>query len=56
MSLIKQIKLEDNLYDIGAKWSNIDKENIVYGPREIVNFEDNKIELLKKCIINIKAV
>ena len=56
MSLIKQIKLENNLYDIGAKWSNIDKENIIYGPSEIINFEDNKIEPLKKCIINIKAV
>ena len=55
MSLIKQIKLENTLYDIGAKWSNIDKENIAYGPSKIINFEDNKIESLKKCIIDIKA-
>ena len=54
MSLIKQIKLEDNLYDIGAKWSNIDKENNIYGLNKIITFEDDKVESLKKCIVNIK--
>ena len=56
MSLIKQIKLENSLYDIGAKWSNIDKENIAYGPSKIITFEDDKIELLKKCIVNIEPI
>lgn len=55
MSLIKQIKLENSLYDIGANWSNIDKENIFYDFNNMISFTSKEKKMLKSCVVNIES-
>lgn len=55
MSLIKKIKFpNETIYDIGSKWSNIDKENIFYDFNHMISFNSDKKQFLKSCIVNIE--
>lgn len=56
MSLIKKIKFpNETIYDIGSKWSNIDKENIFYDFNNMISFTSEEKKMLKSCVVNIES-